>query len=83
MSTLEPGKVFHLGERGKLRLKANLHGNTLVVGWSSGMRMAFKSKLGREPVVHREHTEIDHSEEGRVAQPVPIIVVSDRLRGLI
>jgi hypothetical protein len=83
MSTLEPGKIFSLGERGKLRLKANLHGGTLVVGWSSHMAMAFKSKFGLEPVVHREYTEIDHSEESWVAQPVPIIVISDRLRGLI
>jgi hypothetical protein len=77
-SALETGKIFSLGERGKLRLKANLGGGALVMGWSShSMKMGFKSRFSREPV-HREYTEIDHSEEG-MAQPVPIIVVSDRL----
>ncbi len=61
-------------------MRSNLGGSALVMGWSPySVKMAFKSKLSREPV-HREYTEIDHSEEGRMVQPVPIIVLSDRSR---
>ena len=77
-STMEVGKSFSLGERGSLRLKANLNGDLMVMGWSSqSMKMTWKSKLGRE-LVHREYTEIDHSEEGERAKALPVIVVSDR-----
>ena len=78
LSSLVTGKTFSLGDRGELRLKSNLGGSVLVMGWSPySVKMAFKNRLGGEPV-HREYTEIDHSEEGRMVQPVPIIVISDR-----
>jgi hypothetical protein len=80
MSSLAIGNTFSLGERGQLRLKSNLGGSALVMGWSPhSMKMVFKYKLGGGPV-HREYTEIDHSEEGKMVQRVPIIVMSDRSR---
>lgn len=83
MPSLATGKVFSLGERGELRLKSNLGGSVLVMGWNPhSVKMAFKSRLGGGPV-HREYTEIDHSEEGRMVQPVPIIVISDKSREAI
>ena len=80
VSNLETGKVFSLGERGKLYLKTNLGGRTLVVRWSShAMIMALKDRWAREPA-HREFTEIDYSEGLRIPNSLPIIVVSDRPR---
>ncbi|KAH7346455.1 hypothetical protein BKA65DRAFT_502468, partial [Rhexocercosporidium sp. MPI-PUGE-AT-0058] len=77
-STVEVGKSFSLGERGNLRLKANLGGGMMVMGWSSpSVTMKFRSKWSGE-MVHREHTEIDHSEEGSSSLPFPVVVVSDR-----
>jgi hypothetical protein len=82
-SPIATGKTFSLGERGALRLKSNLGGSALVMGWSPySVKMALRSKLGSVPV-HREYTEIDHSEEGRMVKPVPIIVMSDRSRETI
>ena len=78
MSSLATGKTFSLGMRGELCLKSNLGVSTLVMRWSPySVKMAIKSKFGGEPV-HREYTEIDHSEEGRTVQPVRIIIISDR-----
>ncbi len=52
----------------------------LVMGWCPySVQMALKSRLGGESV-NREYTEIDHSDEGKMVQPVPIIVISDRAR---
>jgi hypothetical protein len=80
ISSIATGKTFSLGERGILRLKSNLGGSALVMGWSPySVIMAIRSKLGEGPV-HREYTEIDHSEEGRMVQPVRIIIMSDRSR---
>jgi hypothetical protein len=79
-SILEGGKTFSLGERGKLRVKSNLGGGGLVVEWSSQpWKMVFSKISGREHV-HREYTEVDHSEDARLALPIPIIVISDRPR---
>jgi hypothetical protein len=80
---LRAGEVIYLGERGELRLKSYL-GGILVVEWSSPNPVitAFRSKFSRE-LVHREHTDIDHSKEGDKVQPVPIFVVSERPRGAI
>jgi len=80
VSTFETGKTFSLGERGKLRLKSNLGRDGLVMEWSSHfMKIAIRSKMGREQV-HLEYTEIDHSEEGKIDLPVPIIIISERPR---
>ncbi|CZR58627.1 uncharacterized protein PAC_08519 [Phialocephala subalpina] len=80
VSSIEIGKDFSLGERGRLRLKSNLNGRALLVGWSSqSMKMIFKGKLSRE-LVHREYTEINHNVEEEVAPPVPIFVISDKTR---
>ena len=77
-TALEVGKSLSLGERGSLRLKANMSGGLMVTGWSpQSMKMTWKSKLGRE-LVHREYTEVDHSEEGKKVKALPVIVVSDK-----
>ena len=83
ISSIASGKTFSLGERGALRLKSNLGGSALVMGWFMySLSMKVRSILGGEPV-YREYTEIDHSEEGRMVKPVPIIVMSDRSRETI
>jgi len=82
-SILEGGKTFSLGERGKLRTKSNLGGGGLVMEWSSSLwKIPFGKISGREQV-HREYTEVDHSEDARLALPVPIIVISDKPRGVM
>ncbi|KAL2070045.1 hypothetical protein VTL71DRAFT_14725 [Oculimacula yallundae] len=83
VSIIEIGKYFSLGERGSLRLKAKLGGDMMVMGWSSNsVKMAIKSRLGRD-LIHREYTEVDHSEDSGIPQLLPVIVVSDRSRGLV
>ncbi|KAH6713884.1 hypothetical protein BKA61DRAFT_606729 [Leptodontidium sp. MPI-SDFR-AT-0119] len=78
VSTLQVGKCFSLGERGNLRLRENLGGGMMVMEWSSlSVKMKLKSRLGGE-LVHREHTEIDHSEEGSTSQPIPVFVIAGR-----
>lgn len=81
VSSLEIGKVFWFGERGNLCLKGHLCDGALLVEWrASSLKTALKVIMGREQV-HREYTEIDHSEKGSVSQvrPIPIFVVSDRI----
>lgn len=79
-SILEDGKTFSLGERGKLRTKSNLGGSGLVMEWSSQAWKKAFGKIGGREQVHREYTEVDHSEDAGLALPVPIIVISDRPR---
>ena len=81
VSSLEIGKVFSFGERGNLCLKGHLGDGALLMEWrASSLKTALKVIVGREQV-HREYTEIDHSEEGPVSQvrPIPIFVLSDRI----
>ncbi|KAG4438858.1 hypothetical protein IFR05_005647 [Cadophora sp. M221] len=77
-STIQVGKHFSLGERGNLRLRENLGGGMMIMEWSShSVKTKLKSRLGGE-LVHREHTEIDHSDEGSTSQPLPIFVIAGR-----
>jgi hypothetical protein len=78
---LQVGESFWLGERGILRLKSHLTDGVLVTEWRpSGLKTAMKMFVGKE-YPHREYTEIDQSGEESV-RPIPVIVVSDRARGM-
>jgi hypothetical protein len=84
--TPDTGRLFSLGDRGALYLKCNLGSDGLVVGWTSNRRLPSGFAFIRERFLnqgqlhnsHREYTEIDHSEDGRNVQLVPIFVISDQ-----
>jgi hypothetical protein len=74
---LQVGEGFWLGERGTLRLKAQLNSGVLVTEWQpSGLKTAMKMFVGKE-FSHREYTEIDQSEE-EVVKPIFVVVMSNR-----